>query len=134
VKEGRKKIKQPQEGYMSNSMLAVLKKFYNEWNIEVFILFSLSLQAILILFAPFRKRTGNVMVLIWVAYLLADWAASFAVGLISNGEKYSTRKSDDYAAMMAFWAPFLLLHLGGPDTVTAYSLEDNALWKMPLKC
>ncbi|GFZ17719.1 transmembrane protein, putative [Actinidia rufa] len=29
---------------------------------------------------------------------------------------------------MAFWAPFLLLHLGGPDTITAYSLEDNELW------
>ncbi|XP_010046717.1 uncharacterized protein LOC104435714 [Eucalyptus grandis] len=29
---------------------------------------------------------------------------------------------------MAFWAPFLLLHLGGPDTITAYSPEDNELW------
>ncbi|KAK4849742.1 hypothetical protein QYF36_000441 [Acer negundo] len=28
----------------------------------------------------------------------------------------------------AFWAPFLLLHLGGPDTITAYSFEDNELW------
>ncbi|OMO98936.1 hypothetical protein COLO4_13592 [Corchorus olitorius] len=25
-------------------------------------------------------------------------------------------------------APFLLLHLGGPDTTTAYSLEDTTLW------
>ncbi|XP_078150732.1 uncharacterized protein LOC144546064 [Carex rostrata] len=29
---------------------------------------------------------------------------------------------------MAFWAPFLLLHLGGPDTITSYSIEDNELW------
>ncbi|KAJ0725393.1 hypothetical protein HanPI659440_Chr12g0458231 [Helianthus annuus] len=29
---------------------------------------------------------------------------------------------------MAFWAPFLLLHLGGPDTITAYALADNELW------
>lgn len=29
---------------------------------------------------------------------------------------------------MAFWAPFLLVHLGGPDTITAYSLEGNELW------
>ena len=28
----------------------------------------------------------------------------------------------------SLWAPFLLLHLGGPDTITAYSLEDNELW------
>uniref|UniRef100_M8CDJ3 Uncharacterized protein n=1 Tax=Aegilops tauschii TaxID=37682 RepID=M8CDJ3_AEGTA len=26
------------------------------------------------------------------------------------------------------WAPFLLIHLGGQDTVTAFSLEDNELW------
>ncbi|MQL82377.1 hypothetical protein Taro_014861 [Colocasia esculenta] len=30
--------------------------------------------------------------------------------------------------VMAFWAPFLLLHLGGPDAITAFSLEDNELW------
>ncbi|KAJ0866292.1 hypothetical protein HanRHA438_Chr12g0550101 [Helianthus annuus] len=30
--------------------------------------------------------------------------------------------------LMAFWAPFLLLHLGGPDTITAYALADNELW------
>ncbi|XVF60616.1 hypothetical protein PTKIN_Ptkin08bG0062300 [Pterospermum kingtungense] len=30
--------------------------------------------------------------------------------------------------IQSFWAPFLLLHLGGPDTITAYSLEDNELW------
>jgi membrane protein required for beta-lactamase induction len=28
----------------------------------------------------------------------------------------------------AFWAPILLVHLGGPDTITAYALEDNELW------
>lgn len=26
------------------------------------------------------------------------------------------------------WAPFLLVHLGGQDTVTAFALEDNELW------
>ncbi|KAI0529724.1 hypothetical protein KFK09_002281 [Dendrobium nobile] len=30
--------------------------------------------------------------------------------------------------IIAFWAPFLILHLGGPDTITAYSMEDNELW------
>ncbi|PKU75906.1 hypothetical protein MA16_Dca005953 [Dendrobium catenatum] len=38
---------------------------------------------------------------------------------------------DDFSfsnAIIAFWAPFLILHLGGPDTITAYSIEDNELW------
>ncbi|EEE68237.1 hypothetical protein OsJ_26434 [Oryza sativa Japonica Group] len=26
------------------------------------------------------------------------------------------------------WAPFLLIHLGGQDTITAFSMEDNNLW------
>ena len=30
--------------------------------------------------------------------------------------------------LTAFWAPFLLSHLGGPDTITAYAMEDNELW------
>ncbi|KAK4407564.1 hypothetical protein Sango_0337400 [Sesamum angolense] len=30
--------------------------------------------------------------------------------------------------LMWFWAQFFLQHLGGPDTITAYSLEDNELW------
>ncbi|GKE44161.1 hypothetical protein Tco_1471445 [Tanacetum coccineum] len=28
---------------------------------------------------------------------------------------------------MSFWAPFLLLYLGGPDSITAFALEDNEL-------
>ncbi|XP_048551842.1 uncharacterized protein LOC125531493, partial [Triticum urartu] len=28
----------------------------------------------------------------------------------------------------AFCAPFLRLHLGGPDSITAYALQDNQLW------
>ncbi|KAG0450482.1 hypothetical protein HPP92_026711 [Vanilla planifolia] len=31
-------------------------------------------------------------------------------------------------AILAFCVPFLLLHLGGLDTITAYSMEDNELW------
>uniref|UniRef100_A0A0E0KN32 DUF4220 domain-containing protein n=1 Tax=Oryza punctata TaxID=4537 RepID=A0A0E0KN32_ORYPU len=32
------------------------------------------------------------------------------------------------AAAHGVWAPFLLLHLGGQDNITAYSFEDNRLW------
>jgi hypothetical protein len=119
---------------MFKSMLNAPTEFYDKWNVQSFVLLSLSLQAILILFAPFRKRTGRGMVvlLIWLAYLLADWAANFAVGLISNSQKdirqRISHQPDDHADILAFWAPFLLLHLGGPDTITAFALEDNALW------
>ncbi|XP_059436473.1 uncharacterized protein LOC132169457 [Corylus avellana] len=111
-----------------------MKKLYDKWNIQGFLLLSLSLQTILILLAPFRKRTGRGLVisLIWLAYLVADWVANFAVGLISNSQKYSGIPNNDHADILAFWVPFLLLHLGGPDTITAFSLEDNALWRRHL--
>ncbi|KAF7851828.1 hypothetical protein BT93_L2602 [Corymbia citriodora subsp. variegata] len=65
--------------------------------------------------------------LIWITYLLADWTASFAVGLISKSQG-DHLGPDHYGDLLAFWAPFLLLHLGGPDTITSFSLEDNELW------
>ncbi|KAL6966493.1 hypothetical protein U1Q18_032273 [Sarracenia purpurea var. burkii] len=45
--------------------------------------------------------------------------------------KWSGRdKSGPFANpdLLVFWAPFLLVHLGGPDTITALVLEDNELW------
>ena len=140
---------------MVNLIPEHLKKIWDAWNIRGVILLSLSLQTILILFAPFRKCTTKklMILLIWSSYLLADWAASFAIGHIANsqipksgpkdkiesslvgqivshfsgkGDVYSS--SDGNADLLAFWAPFLLVHLGGPDTITAFALEDNELW------
>ncbi|KAK6132742.1 hypothetical protein DH2020_033547 [Rehmannia glutinosa] len=42
--------------------------------------------------------------------------------------KRSGCKSGADDARAALWAPFMLLHLGGPDSITAFSLEDNELW------
>lgn len=68
--------------------------------------------------------------LVWSSYLLADWSANFAVGLISKNQGKELKPGDPLQdkKLMALWAPFLLLHLGGPDTITAFALEDNALW------
>ncbi|XP_055961925.1 uncharacterized protein LOC126682102 isoform X1 [Mercurialis annua] len=71
--------------------------------------------------------------LIWSAYLLADATAIFAIGLISSTQNSPTPSAyPDNNDLLAFWAPFLLLHLGGPDTITAFALEDNELWRRHL--
>ena len=110
-----------------------LKNLWDEWNLRSSILFSLFLQILLISFAPSRKRRGTTFItlIIWSSYLLADWVAAFAVGLISNSISNKTNKYETPVQtedVLAFWAPFLLLHLGGPDAITAFSLEDNELW------
>ncbi|CDY38969.1 BnaC07g18510D [Brassica napus] len=111
-----------------------LKKFWDKWNIRGVIMLSLFLQTILIFFAPSRKRTAKklFLVLIWSAYLLADWAADYAVGQISDSQEEAADKRDKTRELLAFWSPFLLLHLGGPDTITALALEDNELWNRHL--
>ncbi|XP_020972451.1 uncharacterized protein LOC107626652 [Arachis ipaensis] len=53
----------------------------------------------------------------------ADWLATVSLGNLANNNNH-----DQNSALQALWAPFLLLHLGGPDTITAFSLEDNSLW------
>ncbi|RVW70114.1 hypothetical protein CK203_062177 [Vitis vinifera] len=101
-----------------------LKEIWNKWNLRGAVLVSLFFQILLIFCASSRKRTGNAIMtfIIWSVYLLADWVAAFAVGLIANGNKDGDKQvqSDD---LLAFWAPFLLLHLGGPDNITAFALE-----------
>ncbi|CAA7033844.1 unnamed protein product [Microthlaspi erraticum] len=105
-----------------------VKDLWDKWNIRGLVILSLVLQTILVLLSPNRKRTHRwfFQFLIWSAYLLANWAAEYAVGQIaeSQGEEPQPKNND----LLAFWATFLLLHLGGPDTITALALEDNNLW------
>ncbi|KAK1576017.1 hypothetical protein Q3G72_010163 [Acer saccharum] len=98
-------------------------KLWNKCEVRVIILLSLFLQIILVTFGSRRKFTARswTRIVVWSAYLTADWVAAVALGNLAT----STQADSD---LQIFWAPFLLLHLGGPDTITAYSLEDNELW------
>nr|XP_017236848.1 PREDICTED: uncharacterized protein LOC108210096 [Daucus carota subsp. sativus]XP_017236849.1 PREDICTED: uncharacterized protein LOC108210096 [Daucus carota subsp. sativus]XP_017236850.1 PREDICTED: uncharacterized protein LOC108210096 [Daucus carota subsp. sativus]XP_017236851.1 PREDICTED: uncharacterized protein LOC108210096 [Daucus carota subsp. sativus]XP_017236852.1 PREDICTED: uncharacterized protein LOC108210096 [Daucus carota subsp. sativus] len=91
-------------------------------------LLSLFLQILLILAAPLRKIVSGkwLDILLWPAYLLADGTAIFAIGLISSKQIFLN--SPEKNILHTFWAPFLLAHLGGPDPITAFALEDNELW------
>ncbi|XP_062013971.1 uncharacterized protein LOC133730387 [Rosa rugosa] len=117
-------------------------KLWNEWDVRVMVLSSLCLQIVLILLGSRRKFSTQswVRILTWTAYLSADWFATVALGMISTfqgdglqnsltpNSAQGSSSNPNSPAIMAFWAPFLLVHLGGPDTITAYSLEDNELW------
>ncbi|KAK1574897.1 hypothetical protein Q3G72_000861 [Acer saccharum] len=71
------------------------------------------------------------MFLVWSAYLTADWVATVALGNLANSQRNNDSKdhsSKPDNLLQAFWTPILLVHLGGPDTITSYALEDNELW------
>uniref|UniRef100_N1QST7 Uncharacterized protein n=1 Tax=Aegilops tauschii TaxID=37682 RepID=N1QST7_AEGTA len=70
-----------------------------------------------------RRSTSRVInAFLWLAYLSADSVAVFVLGHLA------VRASGPQHELIAFWAPFLLVHLGGQDTITALSAQDNELW------
>ncbi|KAM0925492.1 hypothetical protein ACQ4PT_004149 [Festuca glaucescens] len=92
------------------------------------VLASFALQAFLLFAAHIRKRnTSTVLrILLWLAYLMADYVAVFVLGHLT------LQTNNPRHRLGLLWAPVLLLHLGGQDTITALSMEDNELWKRHL--
>ena len=113
------------------------KSLWKEWELRGMILLSLTAQIVLISLGKRRKYIARIWirVTVWSAYLLADSIATMAAGILSNdlGEvKKDGTHVDAKHEFTAIWAPLMLLHLGGADTITAFSLEDNELWKRHL--
>ncbi|KAK7356549.1 hypothetical protein VNO80_15823 [Phaseolus coccineus] len=103
----------------------LIKVFWKIMELRVLVLFSFLLQVFLILFGNRRKYTTNrwLQIGVWWTYLSAGWVATYALSILSKDSKNPSMQPN-----FIIWAPFLLLHLGGPDTITAYSPEDNELW------
>ncbi|XP_042513965.1 uncharacterized protein LOC122088710 [Macadamia integrifolia] len=108
-----------------STLSAKAQKLWNRWELRLAVLLSLFFQILLILLGDSRRNNKRlwVQIVLWIAYLCADWVAAVALGILSH----STDQTEANL-LPPFWAPFLLLHLGGPDTITAFSLEDNELW------
>ncbi|XP_048568664.1 uncharacterized protein LOC125549251 [Triticum urartu] len=100
-----------------------IMKLYYEWEIQVLVLLSFMLQMFLFFAGSLRRRGINSFLrfFTWIAYLGADLVAVYTLGYLSRHEDATT-------GLSFFWAPFLLIHLGGQDTITALAMEDNKLW------
>ncbi|XP_044478640.1 uncharacterized protein LOC123205686 [Mangifera indica] len=110
-------------------------KVWEEWNLQVMLLLSLVLQIALLFLGNRRKYShhAGIKFVVWSAYLGADAIVTSALNIIwDNLSEFKQKKCpsivDAKTELTSFWAPFVLLHLGGPDTITAYALEDNELW------
>jgi hypothetical protein len=99
------------------------KELWDEWEIRCLILVSLFLQ-VLFFMADMRRWSGSwvLMTVLWLAYLLADTVAIFMLGHLAV---YVEGPSHE---LMFSWAPFVLVHLGGQDFITAFKKQDNKLW------
>ncbi|RVW52198.1 hypothetical protein CK203_077801 [Vitis vinifera] len=65
-----------------------VRKLWNEWELRFMVLLSLFLQIVLIIFSNRRKYTFRpwIRILIWSAYLSADWVATVSLGTLSNSQ------------------------------------------------
>ena len=112
----------------------IVVRFLNEWLLRGLVLVSLLLQIELVLLGNRRKFTPGKLLrfTIWLAYTTKDLVFDIFIGVLFKclgaGNDYSSQQND---MIRAFWLPFLLHHLGGPDTITAYSLADDELWIRP---
>ncbi|CAL4983961.1 unnamed protein product [Urochloa decumbens] len=101
-----------------------LVRLWNEWAMQIMVIVSFLLQILLLALGGTRRHSSSsvVRLTLWLCYLMADSTAIYSLGHLSVAAGSGKHQ------LVAFWAPFLLLHLGGPDNITAFSLEDNKLW------
>lgn len=93
-----------------------------EWLVGALLLFSMTLQIVLVVLGAHRYHCSQAFfrLVVWGAYISADAVAISALGTMTH--------SCTWSGIYGIWAPVLLLHLGGPDAITAYSRADNELW------
>lgn len=92
--------------------------------VQILVLSSLGLQVILFLCAGARRREtfSGVpvrVILLWLAYNFGPILVTITLGRLSLSSAMGNHP------LVTLWAPFLLLHLAGPDNIAAYALQDN---------
>lgn len=110
--------------------LSRVSDFWNAWGLRITSYLSFSAHIFLVVLARSRRHGTSLWqrFFLWLAYQTAEIAATYALGDLSLSGTDAASPSRQQQ-LVAFWAPFFLLHLGGPDNITAYALEDNKLSK-----
>ncbi|XP_048134266.1 uncharacterized protein LOC115736073 [Rhodamnia argentea] len=101
---------------------------WDDWSIQLFVLLGFIFQIVLAVLGSRRKISSadSTRFFTWASYLLASYFATLALGKLTvvsfnkSEEEYDTE-------LKALLAPLILLQLGNPDSITAYSVEDNRL-------
>ncbi|KAF7848530.1 hypothetical protein BT93_L1873 [Corymbia citriodora subsp. variegata] len=99
---------------------------WKNWSIQLFVLLSLIFQIVLAVLGSRRKilRAKTIRFVIWASYPLASYVSTLALGKLTS---VSLKKSEEEydTELKALLAPLTLLLMGNPDSITAYSVEDN---------
>ncbi|KAM0916780.1 hypothetical protein ACQ4PT_009944 [Festuca glaucescens] len=109
--------------------LSSAMQWWEEWQLRILVLASCFIQYVLFFSLWMRKAPilRRLRVLAWIAYIGGDAMAIYALATLFNRQKHTW--DGEISALEVLWAPVLLIHLGGQPMMSAYSLEDNELWK-----
>jgi hypothetical protein len=119
--------------------------WWKEWQLRVLVLGSHFLQYFLAFAAIHRRRSIPASCLRFAYLVSFPWQRCFALAIYALATLFTRQKKTSAGAdggsgvrllvgsggtngLEVLWAPVLLLHLAGPDSITAYNIEDNELW------
>lgn len=104
-------------------------QWWHSWQLQILVLGSLGIQYLLVILGALRRRRIPPLVrfFTWVSFVGGDAVVLYALGVLS-WKLYQCNSAHSCHDLEVFWAPALLMHLGGQMCITAYNLEDNELW------
>ncbi|GLT67605.1 hypothetical protein SLA2020_399000 [Shorea laevis] len=124
-----------------------ISNIWRELDVRAMVLLSLFLQIALFVLGMCRKQSVSPInkTFLWLAYQSKDWVIIAALGKLSTSKLTSHFNSPDpcsigevtfqssyHKLLTSLWTPLLIFHLGGPDTITAFSFQDTQLWSRHL--
>lgn len=106
-----------------------LKDLWDLWGLEALVLSSFTLQLILTVYGSRRKDIPGfwIRLTVWSSYLLTSSFARIILGKLTVIPESDTNERNIRRELKALYAPLLLVQIGNPDDITAYSIEDNRL-------
>ncbi|KAI8545613.1 hypothetical protein RHMOL_Rhmol07G0053300 [Rhododendron molle] len=135
--------KPPQDHKVAEGM----SRLWENWDLRILALYILVAQLYLHFFGRRRTKTKSAVIMIgsvWLLYSFSDLLAAIALGKLSklavnknppadetmaNSHKITTGNGTIGDQMLrVMWGPLILFYLGGPDTITVLSVQENRLW------
>ncbi|XP_054820766.1 uncharacterized protein LOC129319709 [Prosopis cineraria] len=106
-----------------------LKNLWDKGGLETLVLFSFILQLILTVYGNRRKDIPGIWIrlTVWSSYLLSASLARIILGKLTVIPESDPDERNIRRELKALYAPLLLVQIGNPDAITAYSIEDNRL-------
>lgn len=105
-----------------------LNYLWSYWGIELLVLANFVFQVILTFNGCRRRHTPGykLSLTVWLSYLLAAKIATVVLGKLTTID-IGRDMRNTHTQVQALLAPLMFMQIGNPDTITAYSIEDNQL-------